>query len=86
MDTSEPTTEAILRYINEDLLFGDGEALADDDLLETGLLDSIGVFGLVQFVRETYGYEVPPQDILIENFRTASTIVTYLSLRLSEVD
>ncbi len=82
MSTTEPIPEAILQYINEELLFGDGEAVADDDLLATGLVDSMGVFGLVGFVNETFGIEVPPQDILIENFRSANDIASYVRRRL----
>jgi acyl carrier protein len=84
MSSSDNTVSIILEYINEELLFGEGEALVDEDLLEAGLLDSISIFGVVQFVRDTFGVEVPPQDIVIEHFGSVGQMATYVSQRLSE--
>ena len=72
--------EGLTRFIEEDLLFGGGEmSLAeDDDLLTTGLIDSLGIMRLVVFIEETYDTKVPYEDITIENFRDVKTIVNYL--------
>lgn len=78
-------TAALLRYINEELLFGDGEASVEEDLLESGLLDSINIFGLVQFVRDTFELEVPPPDIVIENFGSVAQIAEYVASRKGRV-
>ena len=74
--------ELILGFINEELLFGEAEASADEDLLESGLVDSINVFGIVEFVGSTFGFEVEPQDIVIENFGSVEKMVAYVSRRL----
>lgn len=51
----------------------------DEDLLMTGLVDSLGVMRLVAFVAETSGKEVPPLDVTLENFGTINQISTYIS-------
>ncbi|MEM7352171.1 MAG: acyl carrier protein [Acidobacteriota bacterium] len=51
---------------------------ADDDLLSSGLIDSLGVMRLIRFIEERFGVSIPPADITIEHFMTLGTIVTYL--------
>lgn len=59
-----------------------GDDLADDfELLGSGVLDSLGAFTLVFFIEETFGIEVPPQDVTIEDFSTVSTIAAYIARR-----
>jgi acyl carrier protein len=61
-----------------------GDDLADDfDLLGSGVLDSLGAFTLVFHIEETFGIEVPPQDVTIEDFSTVATIAAYIARRTS---
>ncbi len=50
----------------------------DDDLLGSGILDSIGMMKLVSFIETELSMVIPPEDILIENFMTVKHIITYL--------
>ena len=84
MSPFDDTVSIILKYINEELLFGETEALVDEDLLEAGLLDSISIFGVVQHVRDTFGVDVPPQDIIIEHFGSVNQMAAYVWRRLNE--
>ena len=59
-----------------------GDELDEDfDLLGTGVLDSLGAFTLVFFIEESFGIEVPPQDVTIEDFATVATIAAYIARR-----
>lgn len=49
-----------------------------DDLLGSGILDSMGMMKLILFVEEEFAVKVPPEDMIIENFMTVEHIVTYL--------
>jgi len=77
--------ERLARYISKDLLNrGDGEenGIADDeDLLGSGLLDSLGVMSLVFFIETELKLDVPPEDVTIENFQSLRTIAAYLERR-----
>ena len=70
-------------YIAQELLTEtDGVTLApEDDLLTTGLIDSLGIMRLVTFIEEEFGTDVPPEDIVIENFLTITHISNYLHTR-----
>ena len=73
-------SQGLIQFITHDLLIDpEGVSLAeDDDLLTTGLIDSLGIMRLVVFIEETYDKRVPYEDITIDNFRTVKTIVSYL--------
>ena len=79
-------TSAIQAFINDELLGSTHSVGLDEDLLESGLLDSIGVIRLVGFVEKQFGFKVPPQDLTIENFETVNTIKKYLSEHFKETE
>ncbi|RZK13110.1 MAG: acyl carrier protein [Flavobacterium sp.] len=70
----------IIKFIQENLLGGKGaiELLPEDDLLGSGLLDSMGVMRLVGFVEDTFRIKIPPEDIVIENFIDVNAITNYV--------
>lgn len=70
----------IIKYIQENLLGGRTSiALSpEDDLLGSGILDSMGVMRLVVFVEETFQIKIPPEDIVIENFMDVNAITNYV--------
>jgi len=54
---------------------------AEDDLLLSQTLDSLGVVRLVQFLEGEYGLQVPAEDVTLEHFSTLSKIDAYLRTR-----
>lgn len=79
-DNMDSNQAIIIKYIQNNLLSGKGEIelLPEDDLLGSGLLDSMGVMRLVGFVEETFNIKIPPQDIVIENFMDVKAITKYV--------
>ncbi len=75
--------EIITAYINEEILGGAQavEVNAEDDLLGSGLLDSLGMMALVAFIEQRFNTKIPPQDMTIENFQTIQSISNYLRKR-----
>lgn len=53
--------------------FGD-----DDSFLKDGIIDSIGILELAQFVQETFGIRVETADILPSNFDTLNKLERYV--------
>ncbi|MBK8021004.1 MAG: acyl carrier protein [Chloroflexi bacterium] len=71
--------EAMREFIQNRLVFGMNKAIGyDDDLLLSGLLDSLNVIRLLAFIQERFGVDVPPEDVVFENFSTINAIVHYL--------
>ena len=72
--------DTIRRYISEQLLNRtNGASVGDDeDLLGSGLVDSVGMMSLVLFLEDAFDVSVPPEDVVIENFLSIRTIETYV--------
>lgn len=72
--------EELITYIKAHLLTGqsDIELNPEDDLLGSGLVDSIGMMKLIGHIETHYQFTVPPQDMTIENFMTVEAISSYL--------
>lgn len=81
-----PIRAQIRRYILENFLFTDDEARLRDDasFLEEGIVDSTGVLELVMFVEETFGIEVPDEEILPENFDSVERLTRYVEAKLRQ--
>ena len=74
--------QQLARYIANDLLNQPDLALSDEeDLLGSGLLDSLSVMSLVHFMEQELGIDVPAEDVTIENFVSLAAIEAYLARR-----
>lgn len=70
--------EEIQKFIHQDLLSGQHDVGLDEDLLLSGLVDSVGLMRLVEFIEQTLKIKVPPKDFTIENFGTVNALGDYL--------
>ena len=71
--------EKITAFIEKHLLESAIEIGPEDDLLNTGLLDSIGVIKLIAYIEEEFGIAVPPEEMVIENFISVQAIEIFLN-------
>jgi acyl carrier protein len=71
----------IINYIIEELHGGrtDLEISLSDDLLGGGLIESMGMMKLIQYIEEEFDFKVAPEDMLIENFMTVGDMVNYIN-------
>ncbi len=76
------TNDELRSYIQNDLLFSPDTAIEDDqDLLLSGLMDSINVIRLVGHIENTCDLIIPAEDVLLEHFGSISKIHAYLQSR-----
>ena len=69
----------LLDYIKNELLHGRIENLKpEDDLLSTGIIDSLGILNLVAFIEERFDNSIPDEDVIYENFCSAKALADYL--------
>ncbi|UZD23484.1 acyl carrier protein [Algoriphagus halophytocola] len=69
-------TQELIQYITKAI---DQPIQADEELLSTGLIDSITIMKVIAYLEETYQVKVPPQDMVIENFNTVNSISDYVT-------
>jgi acyl carrier protein len=73
------TETTIIDYIARELAIGQPKRVSpDDDLIATGVLDSLGLMQLVLFIEETLRIHIPDEDVVIDNFRTVRILADYL--------
>lgn len=81
MTSASSISATLLAYISSELL-DETDGIADDDnLLADGMVDSLGMLRLMDYIEQTFGITVPPEDFTIEHFRTVERLVAYLTER-----
>jgi len=73
----------LVRFVEGELLNRpEGSELTEEqDLLTSGIVDSLGVMSLILFIEGEFGVDVPPEDVTIENFQSIAAIDDYLGRR-----
>lgn len=74
--------EAILGHIRNVAAGSEVAVTAETRLLETGLLDSINLVGLLQFLEERFSLSVPDSDIGADLFSSPASLAAYVERRL----
>ena len=68
-------------FIETELLSGtDNNLNYDDDLLLSGLVNSLGIMRLLTYIETEFNITVPMEDVIIENFQTIDAIANYLQV------
>lgn len=77
--------EELKRFVSHDLMNNghDADIADDENLLLSGLVDSLGMMRLIGHIEDKCGIRVPPEDVTIENFMSINTINRYVEGRLS---
>lgn len=78
---NEMKTEELITFIRDEVAVVDGEVAVDTDLLLSGLVDSLGVIRITQWIEDELDVDVPPGDVTLENFQTVDRIVSYVAAR-----
>jgi acyl carrier protein len=74
--------DQIREFVVHELL--DGKPVSDDeDLLISGLVDSLGVMRLVGFLEDALSTSIPPEDVTIENFANIAVVASYIRQRVN---
>lgn len=72
--------EVLVAYIREETGFA-GPLEADDDLLESGVLDSFNIISLALFAQERFGVEFEGEDMVRDNLARLSSLVALIRAR-----
>jgi acyl carrier protein len=74
---SMSTNDIVREFISQEILHGTrGTPLGDvEPLVESGIIDSLGIMSLLSFLEEKFSIQVLGDDLIPENFESVSTIV-----------
>lgn len=81
----ETIEQPILAYLSKAVAESGGtEAVTPDTgLLAAGLLDSIGLVGLIQFIEAEFALQIPDADLNPELFETPRSVAEYVARRVA---
>lgn len=75
--------DALRSYITGELLNDSSLSIEDDqDLLMSGLLDSLNVIRLASYIEQQCKFDIPPEDVILEHFGSLNQISDYMKTRL----
>lgn len=80
--------EQIRDYVGRSFLYSDsGFSYSDGaSFLQEGIIDSLGVMELVEFVQNTFGIKVDQQDVTAANFDSVSKLAAFVRRKLSAAE
>ena len=82
MNTTSSINHTLRQFITGHFSQARARSLADDDsLLESGIVDSLGVLDIVSFVESEFGISVADEDLIRENFGSVGPIAAYIEAK-----
>jgi acyl carrier protein len=78
--------ETVKRFIISELMMGKRDEILENtfSLIENGVLDSLGIMRLIQFIEEDFSFSIEDEDILPENFENIESISHFIKRSLSK--
>jgi len=79
--TDNPMVERLIReFIAQNILLSDTGFPHPDDvsLLQEGIIDSLGVMELVEFVQKTFGVQVEQSEVTPEHFDSIARLAAFV--------
>jgi acyl carrier protein len=69
------------RYITENFLYARADRVVaqDEHLMERGIVDSMGMMELIDFLEERFGVRPADEEITEQNFSTLGRIANFVS-------
>ena len=84
--TAEEINFAIRKHLTEDAFYADSMPKNFDlnfQLMESGALDSIGVFNLIVFLEREFNIKIGLEDLSAEYFGTLARLANFVEHKLS---
>ncbi len=79
--TSPAFADELADYIDREVSNGGEPVRPETDLVMTGLVDSLGVVLIVEWLEQRLDIRIDPGDVVIEHFESVVAMVDYLRNR-----
>ena len=83
--TEQDVGQEIKDFVLREFMTSDPGAVLTDDrqLVEGGIIDSLGIFLVIGFIEEKFQTKVDAEDIVLENFETVEAIKQMVIRRMA---
>lgn len=74
----------LIEFIRSDLARGKGvnQLSETDDLVESDIMDSLGIMKLILFLENNYSVKISDDDLTLENFSSVDSIYSLVQRKL----
>lgn len=78
--STEELKTIVTDFINEEFLYDKPDIKITDNLniIEQGILDSMDIFRLIQFIEEKVNIVLEPEEMVQTNFQSVNNIVSFI--------
>ena len=77
---NDPISAPIRAYIVDEFLLGSADSFRDDlPLIEAGVVDSMGIMEIVEFVEAEFGIDIAESELVSENFGSVSQMSAFVA-------
>ena len=85
---SETTSENVRNFIVENLMRDTGTTRLEptDNLIELGIIDSLGIQKLIGFLESSFSIEISDEELLPENFETVTAICSFVNGKMNSAN
>ena len=66
--------QTIKEYILKEFAQDKTDLAYDSNLIQDGIVDSLGILMVISFIEKTYGAKIEPDDVVLENFESVNAI------------
>ena len=80
----ETITDQLLEFIIITYLIEREDIPLDESLIDTGVIDSIGLFEISSFLKESFSILIHDKDIIEENFGSIIKIVEFVERKMAQ--
>lgn len=81
MGGADPIESAVADFIRNEVARSPDAIEPSDSLIDSGVLDSLGVLKLVMFLEDRYSIQVDAGDVIPANFDSIEAICAYVHKR-----
>lgn len=77
---AEEVEKILHDYIMQEIAYDQPDLMLTSDihLVEKGIVDSMDILRLINFIEEQFGFDLAPEDLMIENFSTIDAITQFV--------
>lgn len=75
--------ELIRQYVEKSTMTEKGAVKDDTLIFDEGLLDSMGLLFLVEFIKDNFGVEADDDELIKENFESINSISSFVNNKLA---
>ena len=76
---------AIERFIVDEIMMGDRDTTIDRDasLISSGIVDSLALLRLINFIEEHFGITIEDDEVVPDNFETVASAENFVKGKMS---